>query len=298
MPCGWKAPRRAGLFGTCWSNISIICRWQTRKDGEPWRVKDDWTEDWYNERTRPVRPIWGVRLWHDGKERRFGGFTSKTQARDFYEKAKQEQKADRFFPERYQSGGYELVQDAIDRYLQRTTTKKDQRGNRCFARWWGERFTGQRLNAIGTEALEAARQDLLTKGCSPQRVNRYMEWIRHMLNILVRDGKLLSNPAAKLTMFKEPSGTIRFLSENEEAKLTEVLGPIYARWVRFAILTGLRRAEQFALRWSDVDLEGGLLTLPKTKGGGVQYVHLTAEAQALLRQVCKQSGDWKRRAPF
>jgi hypothetical protein len=172
------------------------------------------------------KTVWGVRLWHDGKERRFGGFTCKTQARDFYEKAKQEQKADRFFPERYQSGGYELVQDAIDRYLQRTTTKKDQRGNRCFARWWGERFTGQRLNAIGTGALEAARQDLLTKGCSPQRVNRYMEWIRHMLNMLVRDGKLPSNSAAKLTMYKEPSGKMRFLSEQEEAKLTEVLGPM------------------------------------------------------------------------
>jgi integrase len=203
------------------------------------------------------KTVWGVRLWHEGKERRFGGFVSKTQARDFYEKAKQEQKADRFFPERYQSGGYELVQDAINRYLQRTTTKKDQRGNRGFARWWGERFKGQRLNVIGTGALERAREDLLAKGCSPQRVNRYMEWIRHLLNMLVRDGKLHSNPAAKLTMYKEPSGKIRFLSEQEEAMLTEVLGPIYGRWVRFAILTGLRRAEQFALRWSDVDLERG-----------------------------------------
>jgi hypothetical protein len=183
-------------------------------------------------------------------EKNDGSFNTKTQAREFYEKAKQEQKADRFFPERYQSGGYESVEDAIDRYLQMTTTKKDQRGNRCFARWWGDRFTGQRLNVICTASLEQARQDLLAKGCSPQRVNRYMEWIRHFLNIMVRDGELPNNPAAKLTMFKEPSGKMRFLSEQEEARLSEVLGPTYARWVRFAILTGLRRAEQFGLRWS------------------------------------------------
>ena len=32
--------------------------------------------------------IWRVRLWHEGREKRFGPFTNKTEARDFYEKAK------------------------------------------------------------------------------------------------------------------------------------------------------------------------------------------------------------------
>ena len=36
--------------------------------------------------------LWYVRLYHEGKERRFGSFPTKTSARDFYEKAKQEQK--------------------------------------------------------------------------------------------------------------------------------------------------------------------------------------------------------------
>ena len=37
--------------------------------------------------------VWFVRLYYEGKEQRFGSFATKTQARDFYEKAKQEQKA-------------------------------------------------------------------------------------------------------------------------------------------------------------------------------------------------------------
>ena len=57
---------------------------------------------------------WIVRVYHEGRDRRFGAFETKTQARDFYEKAKQEQKAGRFFPERYQHGGAELVQETID----------------------------------------------------------------------------------------------------------------------------------------------------------------------------------------
>ena len=231
------------------------------------------------------KTVWYVRFWHEGKERRLGSFKSKTDARDFYEKAKQEQKQGRFFPERYQHGGYEFVQETIDRYMLTIGTKKDQRGERCFARWWGAWFKGRRLNAITTEALDQARHALLAKGCSQPRVNRYVEWIRHLLNLARRDGKLHSNPLTKLTMFKEPAGRTRFLSLEEEVRLCEALGEPYARWLRLAILTGLRRAEQFGLRWSDVDLERGLLTLPTTKAGGTQYIHLNEEAQGLLREM-------------
>lgn len=55
------------------------------------------------------KPVWFVQLYHEGQERRFGSLLNKTKTRDFFEKAKLEQKEDRFFPERYQHGGYELV---------------------------------------------------------------------------------------------------------------------------------------------------------------------------------------------
>ena len=63
------------------------------------------------------KTVWPVRLYHEGKERRVGSFSTKTTARDFYEKAKQEQKTGRFFPERYQHGGKELASAVIASYL-------------------------------------------------------------------------------------------------------------------------------------------------------------------------------------
>ena len=242
--------------------------------------------------------VWFVRLYHEGKERRFGSFSTKTAARDFYEKAKQEQKTGRFFPERYQHGGYELIEDVIDRYLLTITTKKPttQSAERYFAKWWKGYFTGKRLNTITVRALEEARQILLAtvvleakekghrnKYMTPQRLNRYMAWLRHLLNVVVRDGKLASNQVLKLTMYKEPKGKTRFLSMEDEKRLLEKLGPTYGPWARLAILTGLRQSEQFGLHWKDVDLERGMLTLPVTKAGGVQYVHLNEEATTLLR---------------
>ena len=244
------------------------------------------------------KPVWHVRLYHEGKERRFAAFKNKTQARDFYEKAKQEQKTGRFFPERYQHGGYDLVEAVIDRYLLTISTKKPttQKAERFFAEWWKNYFKAKRLNAITVGVLEEARQSLLAtvvleakeKGdtntyMTPQRVNRYIAWLRHLLNVVVREGKLANNPVPKLTMYKEPKGKTRFLSMEDEKRLLEKLGPVHGPWARLAILTGLRQSEQFRLQWTDVDWERGILTLPTTKAGGVQYAHLNEEAKVILR---------------
>lgn len=248
--------------------------------------------------------VWFVRLYHEGRARQFGSFPNKTKAREFYEKTKLEQKEGRFFPERYQQGGYELVESVVDQYLLTITTRKpkSQVEERYFGAWWKRYFHGRRLNAITVPVLEAARQSLLktviTEGkdgvpdkcMTPQRVNRYMAWLRHVLNGVVREGKLPSNPVIKLKMYKEPKGKTRFLSMDEESILLKQLGPIYGPWARLAILTGLRQAEQFQLQWKDVDLERGILTLPTTKAGGVQYAHLNEEATAVLRSL----DSWQR----
>ena len=90
------------------------------------------------------KAVWYVRLYHDGKERRFGAFKNKTEARDFYEKAKQEQKQGRFFPERYRHGGKELASAVIASYLatlptsgKKPTTIADEK---YYGRWWTDRL--------------------------------------------------------------------------------------------------------------------------------------------------------------
>ena len=79
----------------------------------------------------------------------------------------------------------------------------------------------------------------------------------------------------------------RILTRDEFAALSEALedarekrGPSVAA-IRVAALTGLRISEVIAMRWSDVDLESGRLTLPTTKTG--PRVHdLPAAALALV----------------
>jgi len=227
------------------------------------------------------KPVWYVRLYHEGRERRFGSFSTKTAARDFYEKAKQEQKTGRFFPERYQQGGYAKLEEVLDGYLA-AFTGRSKRDEERFKKKWVAIFSGARLNAITPTALESARAHL-SEGRTPQTVNRYMGFLRRVLNKAVRDGKVASNPVSRIKMFRELAGKTRFLSPEEEGMLCAKIGAPYAGWVRLAILTGMRQMEQFSLRWEHVDLERGVLTLPTTKAGGVQYVRLNEEAKMLLQ---------------
>jgi hypothetical protein len=86
------------------------------------------------------------------------------------------------------------VGDVIDRYLTTITTKKAADDEKYFAAWWKQRFEGKRLNAVNAASVEGARQALLGCKLTPQRVNRYVAWLRHLLNVAIRDGNCPTIP--------------------------------------------------------------------------------------------------------
>ncbi len=230
------------------------------------------------------KPIWYVRLWNGGRELWFGSFPNKTQAREFYEARKVEQREGRFFPNQYHRRGQIALAQVIDEYLA-SSTKRSLRDDRRYAKLWKASFPNARLSAITAANIEKVRQGLLERGLAPSSANRALAFLRHVLNRAVRDGKLAVSPMAQVKFMKESPGRLRFLSLEEEGELCKAIGPIYAPWIRLATLTGMRQMEQFSLRWEHVDLERGILTIPHTKAGGARYVHLNGEAVAILRKI-------------
>ncbi len=233
------------------------------------------------------RPVWWVRLYHDGRIRWFGSFKSRKEAREFYQEAKADQRRGKFFPERFQRGGAKLS-EVIDAYM-KTNSKRTLTEDARYADFWKARLPEARLRTLTPTRIDEVKDELLSKGLANQTVVHYLKFLRHVLNVAVRDRKLGCKPSLQVTRPKVSTGKVRFLSLAEEKRLCEAIGPKYAPWVRFAILTGLRREEQFRLKWADLDVERGLITLPATKAGDVQYVQLNAEALDII--TCLMEGN-------
>ena len=228
---------------------------------------------------------WWVRLYHIGREHWFGSFAIKGEARAFYEQAKREQRAERFDPERYHRRRQRSVtlKAWIEQYLERLPIQTSP-WRRDYARWWTARWGEKRLHEVTVADLERLQAQLINQEQkAPSTVNRYMAFLRHLFNRAVREGVVERSPFVGIRFFKEPRGRLRFLTEGEEQRLKEVMAPEHRDLVTFALHTGLRRSEQFHLRWEHVDQENRVLTIPRSKSGETRYVQINEAALTVLK---------------
>jgi site-specific recombinase XerD len=92
---------------------------------------------------------------------------------------------------------------------------------------------------------------------TPATVNRGFAFLKHVYNVAIRDGETDRNPVARLKMLREPSGRVRYLSDEEEKALLQKLATDADReQVTVLLQTGLGKSEFLWLRWRDVDLKG------------------------------------------
>lgn len=99
-------------------------------------------------------------------------------------------------------------------------------------------------------------------------------------------------PVERPRGFREPQ-RMRFLAAEERERLTRVLRrepSIAARLIELILMTGLRRGEALKLRWSEVDLERGLLALASTKTG--PSIRALPEPAVALLGSLPRSSEW------
>jgi integrase len=141
----------------------------------------------------------------------------------------------------------------------------------------------ERLKTPSPSADETVRPK---RAITPATVNREFAFLKHVYNVAIRDGKTLSNPVAKLKMLREPSGRVRYLSDEEEGRLMKALPSARDRdRVTVLLQTGFRRGEFLGLRWLDVDFKAGVLTIPKSKNGETRHVPMTSAVRTILSHL-------------
>lgn len=121
---------------------------------------------------------------------------------------------------------------------------------------------------------------------SGSTVNRYRSLVSSIYSFAVRTGRVQVNPVARVKRFRENGGRVRYLKQDEEARLRLAIAatcPDREAEFNLALYTGMRRGEQFKLKWADVDLERGILTVNgKT---GQRHIVVNSSASAALEKL-------------
>lgn len=183
--------------------------------------------------------------------------------------------------------------ELIDRYIKEIlpTKPKSMNSQGRQLRWWKEAL-GIRTLAEVTPVLLSDTRTKLQEGREPATVVRYMAALSHAFTVAVNEWQWLDdNPMRKVRRPKEPRGRVRFLDDEERARLLEHCKassyPHLYTLVVLALSTGMRQGEMLALTWPDIDLTRGRLILHETKNGTRRAVPLVGHAKELLGQMAK-----------
>ncbi len=143
----------------------------------------------------------------------------------------------------------------------------------------------------------AALHNRIGKNNGSYEANRTLSLISKMFNLadiwgIVEEGK--PNPTQKIERFKEKARD-RFVTQEELPALIKAVDNEQNQSARFAIwlylLTGMRKSELLALKWSDIDLNNAELHLGDTKNSKKHTIPLSPEAVELIRHIPKAKSN-------
>jgi site-specific recombinase XerD len=173
----------------------------------------------------------------------------------------------------------------------------DAKGFKARAELPLEEFGGRMADSITTPEMQEWMDEMAAeRDWSAGTRNRYKSTISSCFREAQRAAKVVSNPMRLVRRQREPEGRLRYLLGEEEALLrAKIRGPLNGRangsaqacldQMDIALLTGMRRGEQFTVSLDQVNLGEGHIFLVKTKNGYSRYVHLNSAAQAITKRL-------------
>jgi integrase len=228
----------------------------------------------------PGSDVWWIQYFVDGRRRRekVGG---KQAAIHRYQQRKTEAREGRLPTPRRNVAFDTFVREYLEteRHRARSFITMQRHGRR-----WISRFGSRPLRSILPLDIEKWVSRRATE-VSPASVNRELSFLRRVFNVALANALVDRNPVKSVKFLSEPSGRVRFLTEDEETRLREQVAEADWRVIAFAMNTGLRQGEQFGLLWSNVNLANRVLTVPRSKHGGARHVPLNDTAMAILRAL-------------
>jgi integrase/recombinase XerC len=175
----------------------------------------------------------------------------------------------------------------VERRMSAHTLDAYRRDLHALQQWAGLQ-AGDALIDMTTERLRAFVAAEHRRGLSPKSLQRRLSACRSFYRWLLRHGRIAASPAAALRAPKSARKLPQVLDADEATRLVEVpvdvpLGVRDRALLELFYSSGLRLSELCALRWRDLDLPGGTVTV-LGKGSKQRIVPVGSHARAALAQ--------------
>jgi integrase len=144
--------------------------------------------------------------------------------------------------------------------------------------WTTKAETASRVRGRIEKVLDAAKAKGFREGENPAR------WRGHLDHLLPRPSKLIRGHHAAMPY----EDVAAFIGKLREREATAALA------LEFCILTAARSGEVLGARWSEIDLDKKIWTVPanRMKPGRVHRVPLGGRAVSILKHLAQLSGDF------
>jgi integrase len=154
-------------------------------------------------------------------------------------------------------------------------------------------FHSRGIDNIDRRAVAMLLADIDAQS-GPAAANRVRASLSGFFMWLVREGLLQANPVAVTNKSVENGSRERVLDDSELAAIWRGLEHQHGSILKLLILTGARRAEIGDLRWSEIDFENAMITLPpaRTKNKRPHEIPLSSAALAILRAQPRNERDF------
>lgn len=152
-------------------------------------------------------------------------------------------------------------------------------------------FSGKSLADISPWLIEKYKKARKEQGRSNQTVNLELAFLKALFSKAILWGKATENPVKQVKLLRVNNARVRFLDEEEEARLlAECKGHLYDLVVT-ALHPGFRRNELLSLRPEDVDLARGLVTVRAgyAKNGEGRTVPMTQAGREVLERLAREA---------
>lgn len=178
----------------------------------------------------------------------------------------------------------------VERRMSAHTLDAYRRDLDALVAWTGSQGIDD-LATVHTEQLRAFIAAEHRRGLSPKSLQRRLSACRSCYQWLLKHGRIAASPAAGIRAPKAPRKLPQVLDVDEAVQLVELptdapLGVRDRAILELFYSSGLRLSELCALRWRDLDLADGLVTV-LGKGGKQRSVPVGSHARKALE-------DWRR----